>query len=139
MFAAGFGAETLIPLTPPDAGAGLSLRMTGTGQAYILDTTFLSSERNRSNFGPASDRDFTLVFEDDDQTLGFHARGQLNLEYMTSPDFLLFMGATAEWFSDGGAVVNPSSGTAVQGGATTGFQRVGRWSYGGVLGARFRF
>lgn len=139
VFAAGFGGETLIPLTPPrPSGTGLSLRMGGTAQGYILDTNFFSTEHNRSNFGPASDRDFVIEFEQEDQSLGLHVRGQLNLEYVASPRLALFAGATAEWFSDGGGVHNPSSGTDVQDGATTGLRRLERCSYGGVVGARFR-
>jgi len=138
-FAAGLGGETRIPLTPDIAsGEGLSMRLSGVVQGFWLDSNFSSHERNLSNFGPASDRDFTIDIEQSDQDFGVTARGQFNFEYVVSPQFAVFAGGTAEWFSGGGAVFNPSSGDQVStGGLSTARVDDEFWSYGAVVGVRF--
>jgi hypothetical protein len=138
-FAAGLGGETRIPLTPDIAsGEGLSMRLSGVVQGFWLDSNLNSHERNLSNFGPASDRDFTIDIEQSDQDFGVTARGQINLEYVVSPQFAVFTGGTAEWFSGGGAVFNPSSGDQVStGGLSTARVDGEFWSYGAVVGVRF--
>jgi hypothetical protein len=139
-FAAGLGAEARIPLTPDgaDGGAGLSARVIGVVEGYLLDSNLNSHERNLSNFGPASDRDFTIDIEQSEQDFGVTARGQINFEYVVSPQFAIFVGGTGAWFSQGGAVFNPNSGDQVSTGGLSTAQVDGEfWSYGAIVGVRF--
>ena len=137
-FGVGIGAEARLPLHgSADGGTGLSARLTGRVQAYRLDSDLRSAERNVSNFGPASDRDFTIEIADGDNGFGVAAVAGAELDYAVSPGFSIFAGGTVGYRSRVSAVFNPNSGDQVFfDGLTTGLTRDDFWSYGARIGIR---
>lgn len=137
-FGVGVGAETRLPLnTPVDGGAEVSLRLTVAAQAYLLDSDLRSIERNVSNFGPASDRDFTIDIDEGGTGLGVAGEAGAELSYSPSPGVAFFVGGSAAYRSRVGALFNPNSGDQVFfEGRTTELTRGDFWSYGARIGIR---
>jgi hypothetical protein len=99
-----------------------------------------SREHNRSNFGPASDRDFMIDRDLSDD--GVSATGSLAIavEYAVTPRVSLGVGAHVTTISEVGAIFNPSSGDQVFfDGLETSLTGGDALTHGVQIGARFRF
>lgn len=107
---------------------------------YRRSTELHSIEINTSNFGPADDREFTLMFEDSDKSIGFHGAATAGVEVEVSRYFAINLGMEADYWSEVGSVWNPNSGDQVYyDGLTTRLEKEDAWDWRGVLGARLRF
>ncbi|HYD12998.1 MAG TPA: hypothetical protein VEC11_09135 [Allosphingosinicella sp.] len=140
-FGLGVGAETRIPFgSATDGGKGLSLRLDARVQAYLLDSDLRSIEHNISNFGPVSDRDFTIEIEESESDIGVAAAASGELDYALTRGFAIFAGGSVEYRSRVGGVFNPNSGDQVFfDGLTTGLTSNDFWSYGARIGIRVAF
>lgn len=88
-----------------------------------------SNERNSSNFGPDSDRDFAIAISDKDQGFGVAVAADARLTYAVSPRLALFAGGGASYRSRVGAVWNPNSGDQILDGLRTGLRTADAWSW----------
>ncbi|HUG45885.1 MAG TPA: hypothetical protein VMK31_05150, partial [Sphingomicrobium sp.] len=101
---------------------------------YYRDTDLRSFERNWSSFGPSSDRDFTLEFNDSDNDLGYEGRLEAGVGLNLTSGVRAELGGWADYRSAVGSVFNPWSGDQVFfDGLTTGLTKDDLFSYGASL------
>ena len=110
------------------------------GGIYHRSTELHSLETNTSNFGPAEDREFTLMFHESQSDFGFHGAAEAGVEFDVARAFAIAFGASADYWSEAGAVFNPHSGDQVfYDGLTTGLREEDNWAWRGFVEARLRF
>ena len=128
-------ADATIPICP-DADFKLSV----VGGPYWRDTDFEGIERNTANFGPMGNRDLTLNFAEKEGSWGAHGRAAAGIEYRLGGGLSLTAGASIEYRSEVGKVVNPNSGDQVFfQGQTTRLEQDDASAWNAFLGARFSF
>jgi hypothetical protein len=126
---AGFGLRLDIPLAPR-----LDFTLDASAGGYYRSSRLNSVERNTSNFGPASDRDFTLDIRDSDHGFGLQFGLQPGIRFWARPGLAFSLSGAFSYSSQTGAIFNPSSGDQVfAGGLSTGLSRDNRSSYGGFV------
>lgn len=131
IFAIGIGGEVRFPLGP------LRATVEGRVSGFALDTNLTSHEHNVSNFGPTSDRDFTIEIDENDTAFGVRGEMGAKLELPIAPSVSFTVGAGAEYQSTGGGIFNPNSGDQVFfDGMTTAIRRNHSWRYRARLGVR---
>ncbi len=108
--------------------------------AYYRSTKMQSREHDTSNFGPSEDQDFTLESSQTDHSFAFHGGGELGLEFKVSPKVSLMAGASAEYWSKVGQLVNPYSGDQVYyDGITTHLGDTDMSAWKGFAGVKVRY
>lgn len=123
-----FGSGKLVP------------RIHGSAGAYRLSSQLRSRERNTSNFGPASDRDFTIDIEREKETIGFHGTAGAGLDIFLTNSIALSLGVDGEYYSDIGALFNPNSGDQVFfDGLSTDLETNAAWNWRAMAGIRAGF
>lgn len=131
-FSLGVSADAAIPLGPR-----LVARLGGYAGGYYRVSDLESVEVNTSNFGPASDRNFTIEIEDSDNGFGFRSEASAALEWWLTPRVAISIGGGARYDSSVGAIFNPSSGDQVfVEGLTTSLRSDDSWSYGAQVRLR---
>ena len=133
-FLLGVGGELRIPLSE-----AVDFQLNATGAGYLRDTQLNSFELNTSNFGPTSDRNFTVEIDESESDFGF--RGELagRINVWISPTVGLFLGGSADYWSSVGAIFNPNTGDQVfLEGRTTELTSDDAWSWSAIVGINFR-
>lgn len=134
-FGTGLAGNLAVPL-----GGGLTGHLGGRAGGYYRDSNLRSVERNISNFGPASDRDFTIEIRDSDDGWGVRGEAGAALEFRLSPRLSLTLGGAVDYWSDVGAIFNPNSGDQVFfEGLTTELRTQDAWSWRAGAGLTLRF
>lgn len=132
VFGLGLGGEVRVPLSE-----STRLLIRATTAVFLRDAELRSVERNTSNFGPSSDRDFTIEIDDDDSGFGFAGDVRAGVEILLGRNVALVVEGTAAYRSQVGAVFNPNSGDQVFfDGLTTAIATDDWWSYGARVGIR---
>lgn len=118
----------------------ISLRAEGSAGVYHHRSRLRSVERNTSNFGPSSDRDFTIEINERDSGIGFHGFIAPGVELQVSRNVALNFGGAVDYRSRVGAIFNPNSGDQVFfEGLTTALDADDAWSWRAVAGVTVRF
>lgn len=110
------------------------------GGPYHVDSRFTGTERNRANFGPVGNRDFTLSFDESDKGWGGRFETGAGIEYRLSDTLSITGRVRYEYRSDVGAIDNPNSGDQVfLDGKSSGLSRQdwSAWDAGVGLNVRF--
>ena len=124
-------------MTPTNGGLTFSGSFGLRGE--LLDSSLDATERNTANFGPGSDRDFTLQFGDSETKSGVAVTAAAEFGYALSPNLVLFAGGAVEYRSNVGGVFNPNSGDQVfYDDLTTALITDDSWSYHAMFGIRIR-
>lgn len=132
---AGLGGELRAPI-------GRSAQVTARARAgvYYVTTRLRSVEVNTANFGPISDRNFTIDIGDEDDGFGLMGNGSLQFALDVGHDVAVLVMTQAEYRSRVGAIYNPPNGDAVFfDGETTELRRSHMWSYGVQAGVKINF